>query len=505
MVTSPRLQRPSAFATRAVVNFGTVATVGVLGVVNEVLAARLLGPTAYGLFALAVIFARVAQLVAQAGLDVTVYRRLPVLLAMEDASRARPTVLTAVSLSTLSGVALSLLLAAGAGFIADGALAKPEFDTYLRIVILAVPGLAIVEITASALRAAGGIWSPAVPLIGARALFTVGAVILTSLSLGGTWVAVVFAAATILPLLAGLALVVRLLSRSDSSLLSRKETRQLLVGAAPLCASALLHQVVLWASVVIVGWFLSAAEVGIYRACLPFVIVIEMVPVSWNAAAARVYPILSEQRDRVAVAEHYKRSNRITLFITAPYVAMLLAVPELPLWLMGPDFAAGATALMILAAGQFVKSGLGSAAFALVYTGHQRAELTALLSGAFAVVALNLILVPAAGIIGAAIATTTATLLLTSVRVALLRRHWSIGPSWRAPAVATLAVLVGGTAGRIVAGVDHGVYDRLLSAAPAIMIAAFVAIAVIFMLGFKSDERAALWRGLKALRRRKLR
>lgn len=505
MAADPRLERSGGFATRAIVNLLTAAAVGILAVANEVLAARLLGTESYGLFALAVIFTRAAQIVAQSGLDVAVYRQIPIDLAGGNGPRARPTVFTAVASSAAIGTALALLLALSAGTIAESGFGKPELATYLRVVAIAVPGLAIVEITASALRAAGGIWSPAAPLVGARACFAAGVALLMVLAMGGPWVAVAFAVATFLPLVAGILLSARLLPASDAVLLSRSDTWQMLVGASPMLASALVYQMILWTDVVVIGWFRPASEVGIYRACLPFVMLIELVLLCWNVAAARLYPVYAEQRDRSAIAAHYERSNRIVLFATAPYVAVLIAMPELPLRLMGPDFAAGATVIAILAVGYFIRSGLGSAAFALVFTGHPKAELKAALSAAAASVVLNVALVPVAGILGAAIASATANTIYAGARIMLLRRHWAIVTTWRAPAVAGLAVLLGAVSGRMMGDFVGAASDPLFVSIVTVATSATCSVLVVSLLGLQRDDRAAVRRAVARFRGRNAR
>lgn len=498
---APGGQRVGGFAARALVNLLTAAAVGILALVNEILAARVLGPEGYGLFALAVIFARAAQIVAQFGLDVAIYRQLPIDLAAGETARARRAALTALTASALLGALLAGAVAAAAGLIADDALAKPDLAAFLRLAVVAVPGLAIMEISASALRAAGGLWSPAVPLIGARAAFTLGVVVLAWLGLGGAAVAVVYAAASVLPLIAGFWLAARLLPGPRQVLLSTAETRALLLGAAPMLAGAIVYQVLLWADVVIVGWFRPAAEVGVYRACLPFVLLIELALLCWNVAAARVYPVFAEARDRVAAAAHYELSNRIVLFLTAPYVAALIARPDLPLRLMGPEFTEGATVLAILAGGLFVKCGLGSAAFALIFSGHQKTELAAAVGAAVTSITLNLILVPIAGITGAAMATASAIVLLAVARIALLRRRLGIATAWRAPAAAALAVAVGATAARLAADLSCAACGEPARALLAIGAAVGLSVATILVLGLRRADYVELWSGLAALRR----
>jgi O-antigen/teichoic acid export membrane protein len=74
----------------------------------------------------------------------------------------------------------------------------------------------------------------------------------------------------------------------------------------------------------------------------------------------------------------------------------------------GVEFVAAYTPLMILLIGQFVNSATGAVWFLLNMTGHERETARGLAVSAVLNLMLNLLLTPPFGIIGAAVATTTA-------------------------------------------------------------------------------------------------
>jgi O-antigen/teichoic acid export membrane protein len=94
--------------------------------------------------------------------------------------------------------------------------------------------------------------------------------------------------------------------------------------------------------------------------------------------------------------------------------------------LFGPDFRVGSSALVILAAGQFVNAAVGSVGYLLVMTEYHKIVLNITVLSAFLNIALNGILIPRLGILGAALATATSIITFNILSMLAVRKKLQI-------------------------------------------------------------------------------
>ena len=163
-------------------------------------------------------------------------------------------------------------------------------------------------------------------------------------------------------------------------------------------------------------------ETGVYRGCLQLVAVFPMIVIAFTAAAAHVYPVLAHERRGPELEAAYAT---VTRWMTASSVAVfaLIATNRVDLLsLLGPSFTVGAGALLLLLLAQMIRSLVGSGAFLLVVSRNQTLETALTAVGVVVNVLLNLVLIPRYGIVGAGLATVSAYLVISSLRVILIRR-----------------------------------------------------------------------------------
>ena len=98
-------------------------------------------------------------------------------------------------------------------------------------------------------------------------------------------------------------------------------------------------------------------------------------------------------------------SSRAALLFSLPVAVVFIVWGRTVLQVaFGADFGGGGPALAILSVGQLVNAGVGSVGTLLIMTGHQREAAAGILIGAVLNVLVGLALVPAFGVVGAAIA-----------------------------------------------------------------------------------------------------
>lgn len=162
--------------------------------------------------------------------------------------------------------------------------------------------------------------------------------------------------------------------------------------------------------ILLVGHLLDPHSVAIYFAVIRTSGLIGFIAFSVNAfAVPRFAEIHStgSRADLQAFVSHVIRMMFWPSLLAA--VAMALLGPTL-LSLFGPDFGAGYPAMLVVLVGLVLRAATLPVEYLLNMTGHHRDTMRVYAAAAAANVALNLVLIPALGILGAAVASYAAML-----------------------------------------------------------------------------------------------
>jgi O-antigen/teichoic acid export membrane protein len=162
------------------------------------------------------------------------------------------------------------------------------------------------------------------------------------------------------------------------------------------------------ASIVILGFFVPADQIGIYRVAVQISILASFGLQAVNMVVAPRFASLYARGEtgplQLLVTSSARAILGFNLLVTAG--AALLGRWVLGVF-FGPEFVAAYAPLMILLIGQFVNSVAGSVGFLLNMTGHERETARGMAVAAALNLLLNLFLIPLWGITGAAVATAT--------------------------------------------------------------------------------------------------
>lgn len=190
-----------------------------------------------------------------------------------------------------------------------------------------------------------------------------------------------------------------------------------------------LSIVLTWGDRVLIGHYLSAADTGAYQAMAQITMVVPMVLAAVGAGIAPTIARMSQLREHEELARLYGISTRLALYVSVPFLLVGLALPgELVRVCYGEGYTADGAPLAILMAGQLVNVATGVVGVMLVMTGHARTWLG--LSAATVVISLtlNVVLIPNAGLRGAALATTLATIALNLTSLGYARSVLGVWP-----------------------------------------------------------------------------
>jgi O-antigen/teichoic acid export membrane protein len=397
-----------------------------LGYVAHVLLSRSLGVQGYGQYVILLGWALVLTLPTRLGMDNSALRYSTVYLEAGRHGALR---------AFLRFGAFSILVAAAVvalGMIVVGRTAGGSNAVALLWAAALIPPLALLGFASALLRTARRIFAsqfydqalrPAVliMLIGAAAL---GGTRLTAAS-----------GMMLTALAAAIALVAILIDLWRSFAFLRpvqpdyQEWRSWYAVAIPLLAISIAQELLNQLEILIIGYLGDARMAGLFSAAWRLA---SLMPFGLQALAIIGAPMIASAYHRNDQGEmfHVARLNaRIGLGFAALVAVPVIAAGPWLLGIFGPEFRAAYPALVILTVGGAVNAFTGVVAYFLTLTGRERMAL-AIFAGALAIsLLLNVILIPRLGVIGAAIASSSALAFWNLAMLAYVRRVMGIDAS----------------------------------------------------------------------------
>jgi O-antigen/teichoic acid export membrane protein len=175
--------------------------------------------------------------------------------------------------------------------------------------------------------------------------------------------------------------------------------------STPLLFTFLSTLIIMRTDTLMLGYFKTSDIVGLYNSASP---IAQLIPIFLNSITFIYVPISSYLYSNNRIAElkqNYAILTKWTLLLTLPFFFIIFIFPEAVLNIIfGPSYILASDALRILALGALINVITGQNAATLVVLGKTKLNMIDDSIGAILNVLLNLILIPAMGIIGAAIA-----------------------------------------------------------------------------------------------------
>jgi O-antigen/teichoic acid export membrane protein len=415
----------------------------VFGVV--LLLARVLDQGQVGRYAQAYATLTLLGLLALSGFRAGVTRFVAVHLADDDPAAVRGTVRLALAVSGGSAALLGVVLALAAPWLAER-LHDPALTAGLRLMALTLPASTLCEAALAATRGwrsqkaftlIGQIYEPVCRLV-LTAVFLLAGVGLT----GAFWAIV--AAGWSAAILALLALRRRLAALDGARRTYRP--RQLFSFSTVSWVSSLASTGLIWLDVLLLGFFANP-DIGVYNVATRLVTVAVFVLAPLNAAFGPYLAHLYHRGEMDEVRGSYRAVTGWIVRLSLPAFAALLVFPGELLRLFGGAFVAGAAVTVILAAGQLVNAATGPCGTVLNMSGRVALNMADNVATLILNVLLNLVLIPAYGIVGAAVAWAVSLAVVNVARVVQVRRLIGALPVSRGLATGLLAGAVALVAG----------------------------------------------------------
>ncbi len=470
--------------------------------VSQIVIARLLGVELFGLYALGLVMLNVGQTLSAMGLAQGATRFVAIFHGEGNRESIKGTIIQTLTLPFLAGCVVGAALFCGADRLAV-LFGNAELASVLRVVAFGIPFLATMMVAVAITRGfkkmqyfvyVKNVLHPVANLILVVLLYWLGFRLLGALT------------AWIVPAALGVGLTLYFI-RKEFPEFSRVHAtypiRDLLRFSGPLVLVGFLQMVFFRTDVLMLGYFRTSTEVGIYNAVSQVMIALVMILMAFGSIFSPLVADLCSKNRFGELNRLFKIVSKWIVLMTLPiFIIIVLSSQEL-LNVFGSSFIAGKGALIILSVFFFLSIILGPVLQTLVMSGHQIVEFYNTFTAVILNIILNLFFIPIWGIEGAALATGISVFTLHLLRlseVLYFLKLWPISNKYIGGLVVGLIVTIIGAVFRTtlqnVYYLHHIVLMALVVAVSFVMLLLFLGVDEEDKLVFEVVKRRirVLWR-----------
>jgi len=418
-----------------------------LGYLSRMIIARFLGASDYGLISLGFAAMTIAATLSLVGLPTGIQRYIPFYKGKGDKGRIKGTILGAIKISFPLSLIFALIFFLGADWISVHVFHEPELTPVLMIFAIGVPFFVLATNLMAATVGFQDLRFRVFVNDLFQNIFKLAAIVLLLL-LGFEVIGAAFGwilAIILMPFLAFYFLEKRVFPVFNTKVKSISVDKELFFFSFPLIFAGLAGLITGWTDTLMLGYFSTASDVGIYNAALPTAKLLSV-----GAFGVIFMPVVSELYARGKIEDLRNVFSTVTKWILSIILPLFLLLSLFSASIMrilfGVEYVVGAVALSILAFSYFITSLFGLAAPLLQTYGKTKIIMVCSFVGASANFILNFFLIPIYGIKGAAIATGFSVVLMSVIYLFFVYRIGKIQPFQRSyfkPVIASLiSVLV---------------------------------------------------------------
>lgn len=390
----------------------------------NIIIARGFSTAALGLFALGIVVLKTGAVFAKLGFDQAVLKYVPQYIQQKDYARASGTTVTSLSFSFIAGCSLALLMFI---FKEDiGGFLPNDFAPLMTLFLIGIPFWATLEIAAAATR---GLLETKYSVLGRDIGQPLVAVVLLSISVqvNDFRLAII---GYILSIGVGLAFMIGSFAiRPEFDFQVVRFPRiEFFRFSLPVAISSIALRFVSWSDLLILGFFVSASQIGWYQAAFQSSVLLVFVLQSTNTIFPSIVSDLNVQESRDLLFDIFRGVTRWVGLLTLFGYLILFTTAGSFLTLFGQPTPEAILALLILGAGQSITTFVGPVGTLLTMSGYERLQTVNTVSAAAINIILNLVFIYFYGIKGAALATSLALIYLNIVRVAQVKFLMGITP-----------------------------------------------------------------------------
>ena len=469
-----------------IIFMGTIAG-NLLGMVNQIILGRYLGPQYYGLFNLSLSVIMIAATLSVFGFFGSLSRFIPFHLEKSERDVVR-SVIDFGSLFSLSlGITFAVIIYLLADRLANDIFHDARLVPALKIFAIVIPLYSLQQAVKGIIRGFKAAKYDAILFnIGTR-IVTISVFLLSMLFIHKLYGAIIAYISGVVITTAIAMWHIRKKIFPDYHTHERVPVaRSLLSFSWPLALTGFTYLFVFKTDKVLLGYFMTSTDVGIYTPALMIANLLIFISTSFKYIFLPTVSEYFSKNDMERLEPLFKATSKWNFLVVIPPFLFILIFPrELLTIIYGSDYIGGYIALMILALGVSVNNFAGTSATLLVAGGKTKLNLTCEIVAGITNVVLNIILIPRYGIIGAAIATGTSFLTRNLSSLIFVHRSYGIHPYTRK----YLNIILSGLVAATIIYFSKSYSPLVWWATMLILVIAFVAIYLVLLLISRSlDE-----------------
>ena len=384
-----------------------LANVG-LTFLTTVLLARLLGPSDYGMYALVYATISLLSVPSEFGLPTLVVRETARGMLNQDYASVQGVWRWTGRATTLISLTLVVLTLAGIWLFKEP-LTSQRLITFLWALAL-VPLIALGDLRGAALSGLHRVVAGQLPEFlvrpGIFALLLAVAALAGNASLSAPMAMALYVFSSALAFGFGAWLLWRATPLPVRRALPSFNNRAWLLSALPLALIGGMQIINQQASILLQGFFLPDAAIGIYRIALQVAVLASFGLMAINLVLTPRFATLYAQGDMAKLQRLVTASAKVILIFNLVLTVGFIVWGKLFLLLaFGSPYETAYIPLIILLVGQLINSGAGSVGLLLNMSGYERETARGMMVAAVLNIVLNLLLIPWWGINGSSLAT----------------------------------------------------------------------------------------------------
>jgi len=461
--------------------------------VINIIAAREVGPDAYGIFSLGTSWITIVSTIAMLGIDIGVIRYVAIFRGKDDASRIKGTLHNSLVMVITVGLVISILAFMAAPILSQNIYRKPGLTPILQLFAVSVPFYAATKVM---LGGTQGFLKMQYTVYISNLLVPLGRLVLSLLflALGLSVIGLVWA--YVISMIVGAFGSFFFLNKTfylfDRSIHTIGVTRELLKFSTPLLAVNVLQLVGGQTEVLLLGLFAKVSDVGIYSAALTTALIATIILGAFNSIISPVVSDLHHRGLMDQLESVYRITTKWGLTLTLPISLVMILFPTPLLNIFGHGFSDASMVLIILSLGQLFHISIGSAGTLLTMSGRSSLSLGISFFRFVIVIIFDLVLIPRFNLVGAAVASVCAITLIDLVRLVVVYQQLRIHPF----EVTMFKPLVAAGITAIVVYAMQPVYHNYLSSFGLLIIGALVVFllygGMVFLFRLESEDRIVL-------------
>lgn len=398
-----------------------------LGYVVSLIVARKYGTQGMGIWALTLSYVSIALIFSKAGLDISTMKFIARFKAENDTASIKGVYWKSLKIvlffSLLISVVFLYLSEISAIYIFNNARLSNAFAFAVPMIIL----LSLIQFHAEAIRGYKKIAHYFI-INGISTSFVTA--LLLSLNIDHIWSNYVYIDIYVIAQCATVVLAI-IIWLKDSKILNHTlkntiSTKKLFESSFPIMIAGSMTLIMGSMDAIMLGIFKSETDVGIYAIALKLSMLTSIVLIAVNSILAPKISQMFGSNDLDNLQNIIRKSTKMIFIISMPVLVVYFLYPEYVMSFFGEGFKIGASALVILAAGQFFNAISGPAGQVLNMTDKEYILRDTAIIATLANLILNYVLIPQYGINGAAIATAISGILWNLLCVVYIYRKLGI-------------------------------------------------------------------------------